>query len=124
MIFLMAPKDLQQSPDYERALELVKHKHGEQSVAADREFFSSEKEWKESWKEVYGKADGLCILAREDGTVGLGVWKQWKYASKRGVSAQVFFEGSGEKSHDAFTLQRLEAKKGEEDLARFALVSM
>lgn len=124
MIFLMAPKDLQQSPDYERALELLKQRHGAESVVADRDLFASAKEWRESWKEVYGKADRFYILARKDGTVGLGVWKQWKYASKRGVPAQVFFEGGGEKSHDAFTLQRLEAKKGEEDLARFALVSM
>lgn len=124
MIFLMAPKDLQQSPDYERVLELLKHRHGEELVAADRNLFETAKEWKESWKEVYGKADGLYILAREDGTVGLGVWKQWKYASKRGVPAQVFFKGGDDKSHNAFTLQRLEAKKGEEDLARFALVSM
>jgi hypothetical protein len=124
MIFLMAPKDIQENSDYERALELLKQEHGEDSVAPDRELFASDKEWKESWKEVYGEADGVYILAREDGTLGLGVWKQWKYLSKLGVPAQVLFEGGGDKSHEAFTLKRLEAKKGEEDLARFALVSL
>lgn len=29
MIFLMAPKDLQESSDYERVLELLKQNHGE-----------------------------------------------------------------------------------------------
>lgn len=70
MIFLMVPKDLQQSPDYERMLEMLKQRHGEGSVAADRDLFGSAKEWRKSWKEVYGEADGLYILAREDGTVG------------------------------------------------------
>ena len=124
MIFLMAPKDIQQSPDYERALELLKQRHGENLVAADRDLFASDKEWRKSWKEVYGKADEIYILAREDGTVGLGVWKQWKYLSKRGVPAQVLFEGGVEQSHEGFKLERLEAKKGEEDLARFAMVSL
>ena len=87
MIFLMAPKDLQKGPDYEKALEFLKRERGEDSVAADRDLFSSAKQWRKSWKEVYGEADGFYILAREDGTVGLGVWKQWKYLSKRGVPA-------------------------------------
>lgn len=122
MIFLMAPKDLQQSPDYERTLALLKERHGAESVAADRELFESGKEWRKSWKEVYGRAEQVYVLAREDGTVGLGVWKQWKYLSERGVPAQVLFEGGGERSHEAFTLERLEYPKGEEDLARFAMV--
>lgn len=124
MIFLMAPKDLQESSDYERVLELLKQNHGEGAVAADKDLFESAKEWRQSWKEVYGEADGVYILAREDGTVGLGVWKQWKYLSKLGVPAHVLFEGGGEESHEAFTLKRLEAKKGEEDLVRFALVKL
>lgn len=125
MIFLMAPMDLQNGPDYERALEILKQEHGEASVAADRDLFASVKEWRESWKEVYGQANGIYILAREDGTVGLGVWKQWKYLSKRGVPARVMFEGGvEEQGREAFTLERLEAPKGEEDLARFALVSV
>lgn len=124
MIFLMAPKDLQQSPDYERALEFLKQEHGKELVAADRGLFASAKEWRENWKEVYGRADRLYILAREDGTVGLGVWKQWKYLSKRGVPAQVLFEGGGAESSEDFSLRRLEASKGEEDQARFAIVSL
>ncbi len=72
MIFLMAPKDIQENSDYERALELLKQEHGEDSVAPDRELFASDKESKESWKEVYGEADGVYILAREDGRLGSG----------------------------------------------------
>lgn len=124
MIFLMAPKDLQQSSDYERALALLKQQHGEDSVTADRNLFGSAREWRKSWKEVYSHAEEVYVLAREDGTVGLGVWRQWKYLSKLGVPARVLFEGAAEASHEAFSLQRLEAPKGEEDLARFAMVKL
>lgn len=124
MIFLMAPKDLQKSSDYEKALEFLKREHGEDSVAADRDLFASAKEWRDRWKEVYSDAEGLYILAREDGTVGLGVWKKWKYLSKSRVPARVLFEGGGEEGTEAFSLRRMGAPKGEEDLARFAIVKL
>lgn len=124
MIFLMAPKDLHESPGYEQALELLRERHEEESVAADRDLFGSGKEWKKSWKEVYGRAEEVYVLAREDGTVGLGVWKQWKYLSKRGVPARVLFEASGDESHEDFSLQRLEYPKSEQDPSRFAMVKL
>src|SRR3712207_75016 len=98
-------------------------------VVGDRAFYKESRHWKKSWKELYGRADKLYVLAREDGTVGLGIYKQWKFLSERAVPSEVFFEGAKstaaeEEDYENFRLKRIEVAKGEEDLARFALVDL
>jgi hypothetical protein len=65
------------------------------------------------------------VLAREDGTVGLGIYKQWKFLSEWEVTSEVFFEGTKTaEGYEDFGLKRMEVAKGEEDPARFALVHL
>jgi hypothetical protein len=126
-IFLTAPEDLQRTPAYEELLRVLRQqRHQGEEVLADRDLFRDNRHWKKSWKKVYEGADKLYVLAREDGTVRLGIYKKWKFLSERAVPSEVFFEGakSAEEGHEDFDLKRLEVAKGEEDLARFALVTL
>src|SRR3712207_414933 len=94
-------------------------------VVGDRAFYKESRHWKKSWKELYGRAHKLYVLAREDGTVGLGIYKQWKFLSELAVPSEVFFEGANtSQGYENFGLKRIEVPKGEEDLARFALVDL
>ena len=93
-------------------------------MLADRDLFRDNRHWKKRWKTVYERADKLYVLAREDGTVGLGIYKQWRFLSERGVPSEVFFEGAERVGYENFALKRIEVPKGEEDLARFALVDL
>ena len=97
-------------------------------MVADRDLFRDNRHWKKNWKEVYEGADKLYVLAREDGTVGLGIYKQWRFLSELAVPSEVFFAGaksaSAEEGYEDFDLKRLEVPKGEENLARFALVDL
>ena len=124
-VFLTAPKDLQYTPAYEQLLRLLRQqRHQGEEVVADRNLFKDNRHWKKNWRKVYESADKLYVLAREDGTVGLGIYKQWKFLSERGVPSEVFFEGAKIEGYEDFVLKRIEVPKGEEDLARFALVSL
>jgi hypothetical protein len=97
-------------------------------VLADRDLFRDNRHWKKNWKKVYETADKLYVLAGEDGTVGLGIYKQWKFLSERAVPSEVFFAGAKsaaeKEGYEDFGLKRIEVAKGEEDLARFALVDL
>ena len=130
MVFLTAPVSLQQSPAYERALALLQERHGQGEVSADRELFDSFKQWDKTFKEVYGKAEVIYVLAREDGTVGLGVYKQCRYAEKQGIPRVLMFAGeqrdlAGSGEYGEFGLERLNTgEEGEQDLARFAVVTL
>lgn len=126
MIFLTAPKDLQQSESYEKALELLRQRHGAEGVTPDNELFGSNKEWRESWKSVYGRAEKLYVLAREDGTVGRGIYQQWRYLTKKGVPSEVLLAGDEATFHEDFGLELL-GEKGEEeseDPSYWALVNL
>ena len=126
-VFLSAPKDLQRTPAYDELLRVLrKERHRGEEVLADKELFRDNRHGKKSWKKVYERADKLYVLAREDGTVGLGIYKQWKFLSERAVPSEVFFAGakSAEEGYEDFDLKRIEVAKGEEDLARFALVDL
>ena len=127
-VFLTAPKDLQRTPAYEELLRLLlrREEHQGEEVVADRDLFEDTRHWKENWKKIYRRADKLYVLARADGTVGLGIYKQWRFLSERGVPSAVFFEGAKEtEGHEDFVLERIEAPEGgEEDQARFALVRL
>src|SRR3712207_3415762 len=128
-VFLTAPKDLQRTSAYDELLRVLRQqRHQGEEVLADRDLFKDNRHWKKSWKELYGRADKLYVLAREDGTVGLGIYKQWKFLSELAVSSEVFFAGAKsaaeEEGYEDFGLKRIEVPKGEEDPARFALVDL
>ncbi|MDQ5827504.1 MAG: hypothetical protein M3441_25415 [Chloroflexota bacterium] len=127
-VFLTAPKDLQRTLTYEELLRVLRQeRHQGEEVVADRDLFRDNRHWKKSWKKVYEGADKLYVLAREDGTVGLGIYKQWKFLSERAVPSEVFFAGAksaAEEGYEDFDLKRIEVAKGEEDPARFALVDL
>src|SRR3712207_6774389 len=110
-IFLTAPKDLQRTSAYEELLRVLSHqRHRGEEVVADRALFRDNRHWKKSWKELYGRADKLYVLAREDGTVGLGIYKQWKFLSELAVPPEVFFAGAKSAAHgyEEFGLKRIE----------------
>ena len=125
VVFLTAPKDLQQGAAYETALGRLISEHGAENVMADRDLFEGTKDWNARWKQVYGGAGRLYVLVREDGTIGLGVWKQAKWLVNRGVPALAILEHSPEVAHGEFGLQRLQRQNetGGEDLIRFARVT-
>jgi hypothetical protein len=127
-VFLTAPKDLQRTLTYEELLRVLRQeRHQGEELVADRDLFRDNRHWKKSWKQVYERADKLYVLAREDGTVGLGIYKQWKFLSERAVPSEVFFAGAksaAEEGYEDFGLKRIEVAKGEEDPARFALVDL
>lgn len=130
MIFLTATKDLQNGRAYEQALTLLEERYGEQSITVDRGLFESGKDWRKRYKQVYGQAEAVYILAREDGTVGLGIWKQWKYLQKQGVPMALMFASSGGGSVDVTEYEQFSLKRiskdgaGEENLARFAVAEL
>src|SRR3712207_8400870 len=83
-VFLTAPKDLQRTPAYDELLRVLRQqRHRGEEVVADRDLFRDNRHWKKSWKKVYEGADKLYVLAREDGTVGLGIYKQWKFLDRK-----------------------------------------
>src|SRR3712207_7703922 len=113
-IFLTAPKDLQRTPAYEELLRLLRlQRHQGEEVLADRDLFRNNRHWKKSWKELYGRADKLYVLVREDGTVGLGIYKQWRFLSELAVPSEVFFAGgkSAAQGYEEFVLKRIEDGK-------------
>src|SRR3712207_6145473 len=128
-VYLTAPKDLQRTPAYDELLRVLRQeRHQGEEVLADRDLFKDNRHWKKSWKKVYERADKLYVLAREDGTVGLGIYKQWQFLSERAVPSEVFFAGAksaaAEEGYEDFDLKRIEVAKGEEGLARLALVDL
>jgi hypothetical protein len=125
-VFLTAPKDLQRTATYERLLDRLTDRYGEEAVLADRDLFGGTADWRERWKEVYGQARLLYVLVREDGTVGLGVWKQTRFLLQQGVPALAVLEGAEDMEHEEISLTWLERKddEGREDLVRFATVGV
>src|SRR3712207_6687326 len=125
-VFLTAPKDLQRTQAYDELFRFLSTKgHGGEEVFADGNFLKNNRHWRKSWKELYQRADKLYVLAREDGTVGLGIYKQWKFLRERAVPSEVFFAGAKTAhGYEDFGLKKLEVAKGEEDPARFALVDV
>ena len=126
VFFLTAPKDLQRTPAYDELLRVLRQQRYQgEELLADSDLFKDNRHWKKNWKELYGRADKLYVLAREEGTVGLGIYKQWKFLSELAVPSEVFFEGANtSQGYENFRLKRIEVAKGEEDLARFALVDL
>lgn len=111
-IFLTAPLDLQDGPEYEAALKLLGDRHDPARVIADRDLFTDMKEYNRRWKEVYDpdKAERLYILAREDGTIGSGVYRQYKrLCKKHGVPSSLFLAEDNEVAEAAeFTVTLIE----------------
>lgn len=69
----------------------------------------------------------LYVLARHDGTVGKGVFQQWRYLEKKGVpSAVMLFADEGGHvvamgEHEGFRLEELE-DRNPDDASCFAMV--
>lgn len=124
-IFLTAPLDVQQSLAYESALALLTKRHGSEQLAADRELFTDMKSYNKSWKEVYDpeKAETLYLLVRENGTIGLGTYRQWKrLAKKHGVPATLLLpQGENAAEVGEFTVSLIEESERSDQV--FALVS-
>lgn len=109
MIFLTAPIDLQQSAAYESALNMLHERHGPDAIAPDRDLFEDMADYNARYREVYDPArtTALYILAREDGTIGSGVYRQYKRLSKHGVPAELLLpdgERAAEAGHFTVTL--------------------
>lgn len=109
MIFLTAPMDMQQSPAYESALTMLRDRYGTDVIAADRDLFESMADYVARYRKVYDPeaATALYVLAREDGTIGSGVYRQYKRLSKHGVPAELLLpdgEQAAEAGHFTVTL--------------------
>lgn len=125
MIFLTAPLDVQQSPAYESALRLLEEQYCADRVIADRDLFEDMKTYNKTWKEVYDpeKVEALYMLAREDGTLGVGTYRQWKRLSKKhGVPASLLLP-HGEQAAEIgdFTVSLIEEAERSDKV--FAVVS-
>lgn len=124
-IFLTAPLDVQQSAAYESALNLLLERHDHEQVVADRDLFEDMKVYNKTWKEVYDpeKAEALYVLAREDGTIGHGTYRQWKRLSKKhGVPASLLLP-HGEQAAEVGEFTASVIEESERSDRVFALVS-
>lgn len=125
MIFLTAPLDVQQSPAYESALKLVTERYGPDEVIADRALFTDMKEYNKTWKQVYDlqRAVALYLLAREDGTIGHGTYRQWKrLCKKHGVPASLLLpQGKQAAEVGEFTVSVIEESERSDKV--FAVIS-
>lgn len=124
-IFLTAPLDVQQSAAYESALNLLLERYGHEQLYADRDLFSDMKSYNKSWKQVYDpeKAERLYVLAREDGTIGVGTYRQYKRLSKKHDVPASLLLPHGDQAAEVgeFTVSVIE--EGERSDKVFALVS-
>lgn len=130
-ILLMSPKNMQDTPTYEEALKLLVDNHEGQEVVADRDLFESGAQRRKNWKSVYGGAEKIYVLSREDGTVGKGVYQQWLYLSeslseRRGVPAVVLFGGSERGWYERFSLEVVGRGDGGEgdDMERYSVARL
>ncbi len=123
-VFVMAPRDLQSSPTYERILEILEETHPEEEILADRDLFLDNTHYRKTWKSTYAEARKVYIVAREDGTVGKGVYHQHRYLQKRDVPLELIFEGGAslEDAFQQFALERLAANEKDADHERYAMV--
>ena len=123
-IFLTAPLDVQQTPAYDSALALLKERYGSEKLAADRDLFTDMKTYNKTWKQVYDprEAVALYLLAREDGTIGYGTYRQWKrLANKHGVPASLLLpQGKQAAEVGEFTVSVIEESERSDKV--FALV--
>ena len=84
-VFLVAPKDLHEGPDYEASLEVLAALHPKAEIVPDRGLFADTTDWRRRWKGIFDLADALYVLPRADLTVGLGVFKEWRRLSLNGT---------------------------------------
>lgn len=113
-VFLVAPVGMQGAPEYERALEIVSARHPGERVVPDRGLFESAADWHARWRGVFESAARLYILTAADGTVGRGVFEEWKHvAAERGAPAVLLCPTQDEtepfEEYERFTLKVLDS---------------
>ncbi len=98
MIFLTAPPDLQGSGPYESSLRMLRRRYdaeyGSELVFADRDLLEEPASYDVTREQVYDPSDVSClyVLAREDGTIDVEVYRRWEHLSKKhGVQATLLF---------------------------------
>lgn len=94
MIFLTAPLELQGTEPYESSLRMLHWRYGAELVFADRDLFEEPASYNATRKQAYDPSNvsTLYVLAREDGTIDVGVYRQWEHLSeKHGVQATLLF---------------------------------
>lgn len=81
MIFLTAPLELQGTPSYESCLSMLHQRYDPELVFANRDLFEDSEAYNATGKQVYDPSNvsDLYVLCREDGTIGSGVYRQWKH---------------------------------------------
>lgn len=88
-VYLIAPRDLQYEPFYERVLELLREEHGPEGVKADRALFDDNADYRRRGREVYKDASLVYAICHPDMTVGLGLYKQLSRARDDKVPRRV-----------------------------------
>lgn len=87
--FLIASKDLQYEPFYERVLELLREEHGPEGVKADRDLFEDNADYRRRGRQVYKDASLLYAICHSDMSIGLGLYKQLTRARHDGIPCRV-----------------------------------
>ena len=106
-VFLVAPKDVQVSGPYERALRVLVDWHPGSRVVPDRTLFADTPDWRRRWKGVFDAADVLYVLPRPDMSVGLNAFERLRRRSG-GSSAGV----RGTRRRDAPVVEELQGGGG------------
>ena len=88
MIFLTAPKDLQQSSSCEEDLGLVREAHEGEEVVADRDLFENSEHWRGGGRGSMGKARNSIFLPARVGRGGRGFYSNCGTLKREG-----FFRG-------------------------------
>ncbi|MBA3231319.1 MAG: hypothetical protein H0T05_00700 [Acidobacteria bacterium] len=125
MILLTASLDVQQTPAYESALALLTERHSTGQVMADRDLFEDAKHYNRYWKQVYDpeQITRLYVLAREDGTIGGGVYRQWRRLSKKHDVPATLLLPSGEQAAEVGSFEVSVLEESERTHQVFAVVN-
>ena len=94
MIFLTAPLELQGTGPYESSLRMLHWRYDAELVFTDQDLFEDPASYDATYKLDYDPSDvvKLYVLAREDGTIDVRVYRQWEYlCEEHGALARLLF---------------------------------
>lgn len=125
MIILTAPPDLQGTGPYESSLRMLHWRYDAELVFADRDLHEDPASHNATRKQSYDPSNviTLYVLAREDGTIDVEVYRKWEYLfGEHGAQATLLFPvGESATELGNFTVSLLGEFEGDDQ--SFAVVT-
>jgi hypothetical protein len=111
-VFLAAAIAKHGSADYAAALEEIRRKHPAAEIIQDAGLWTGAKHWRATYREMLRALaiTDLYVLTADDGTVGRGVYDEWRYLTEElGATARAaLFPGEPRGELAAFELEVLD----------------